>query len=82
MLRQHRKLRVRVSDRLAAVCAILLLVTTLSGKDESAPSGNNPATMAAAEWEAAIIQAEEEVTAGRSTSNRGLNISRLIFRHN
>ena len=81
MLRLRRKMHVRIPDRLAAVCAVLLLVTALSGKDDSGLFRENSAAMAAADWEGVIGQAEEEVSAGRANSNRGLDISLLIFRH-
>ena len=82
-MRLRHPLKARVSDRLAAVSAVLLLVTALSGFDPAAPAGSSAVDMASsADWESAVEQAEDSLSGTRASAKRGLNISLMIFRNN
>ncbi len=79
MLRLRRNIQPRVSNHLAALSALLLLVSSLAGMEHSAPEREftvNHSTTAPAEFS----DIRQEPLATRQTATRqGIKISLLIF---
>lgn len=83
MLRLRRKLQARVPNKLAAICAVVLLVTSLGGMDESIvpftqASGTDPSTGNLPRVELA----EYALPNLHTSTGRDDKISLMIFRLN